>query len=169
MQNVEIKARTDDQDGIRALLIEKKAVFKGIDHQIDTYFHVMSGRLKLREGNIENNLIHYHREDRKGPKRSDIALYQCVPGSPLKGILTNALGVLAVVDKKREIYFIDNVKFHIDTVASLGRFVEIEAIDPDGSMGYDQLLKQCNDYLTLFNIPKEDLVSSSYSDMMMEK
>jgi adenylate cyclase class IV len=39
------------------------------------------------------------------------------------------------VDKKREIYFINNVKFHIDTVDGAGSFIEIEAIDNDGSSG----------------------------------
>ena len=33
------------------------------------------------------------------------------------------------MDKKREIYFIHNVKFHIDNVKNLGTFIEIEAID----------------------------------------
>ena len=42
---------------IRQILINKKADYKGLDHQIDTYFNVNIGRLKLREGSIENNLI----------------------------------------------------------------------------------------------------------------
>ena len=61
------------------------------------------------------------------------------PKSSLKEVLTKALGVLTVVDKKREIYFIGNVKFHIDTVESLGTFIEIEAQDHDGTIGKDKL------------------------------
>lgn len=167
IQNIEIKARTTDQETIRHILTEQNADFRGVDHQIDTYFRVAGGRLKLREGNIENNLIHYHRKDTGGPKGSEVMLYPCEPGSALKKILTDALGVLVVVDKKRSIYFIDNVKFHIDSVTSLGSFVEIEAIDVDGSIGKEKLRSQCEYYISLFGISDEDMVSSSYSDLLM--
>jgi hypothetical protein len=59
--NIEIKARCNNPDKIRTILKSKAAKFKGIDHQIDTYFKVNSGRLKLREGNIENFLIFFQK------------------------------------------------------------------------------------------------------------
>ena len=96
-------------------------------------------------------------------------MYHPDPKSSLKEILTIALGVLIVVDKIREIYFIDNVKFHIDSVKDLGTFVEIEAIDPDGMIGKEKLREQCNFYLDLFKIRKEDLISNSYSDLLLKK
>lgn len=167
--NVEIKARSNQQEKIRKLLISKKADFKGIDHQIDTYFNVNNGRLKLREGSIENNLIHYQRENKKGPKGSEILLYHTEPETSLKAILTKSLGTIAEVDKQREIYFFENVKFHIDSVQGLGTFVEIEAIDVDGSIGRERLLEQCNYYLNLFEIKETDLISDSYSDLIMRQ
>ncbi|MEA2078127.1 MAG: class IV adenylate cyclase [Candidatus Marinimicrobia bacterium] len=162
---IEIKAHCDDQDKIRDILKEERADFKGLDIQTDTYFRVPHGRLKLREGNIENNLIHYDRQDKEGPKQSNVLLYKSAPDSNLKGILMKALGVLVVVEKKREIYFIDNIKFHIDTVARLGEFIEIEAIDEDGSIGKERLQAQCEQYLTKFSIHKNDLIDCSYSDL----
>ena len=167
--NIEIKARSTNQDEIREILKSKNANFKGVDHQIDTYFKVSFGRLKLREGKIENHLIHYQRENKEGPKQSQVTLFTSDPTSSLKEILTKALGVLVVVDKKREIYFIDNVKFHIDVVENLGTFVEIEAIDTDGSIGKDKLLTQCHFFLDLFKISQEDLISFSYSDLLLQK
>ncbi len=165
--NVEIKAKANNHSEIRELLKAKNAVEKGIDHQIDTYFNVQRGRLKLREGNIENNLIHYVRDNQKEPKPSEVILFQSEPNSTLKELLTNSLGILAVVDKIREIYFIENVKFHIDTVRGLGTFVEIEAIDKDGTIGKEKLLEQCEFYLDLFGISEEDLIAVSYSDLLM--
>lgn len=165
--NIEIKARSDQQNTIREILKAKNADFRGVDHQIDTYFKVNIGRLKLREGQIENYLIHYQRENQEGPKQSDVTLLKSDPQSSLKEILTKALGVLVVVDKKREIYFIDNVKFHLDEVKDLGTFVEIEAIDGDGTIGKDKLLEQCQFFLDLFKIAKEDLISVSYSDLLL--
>ncbi len=167
--NIEIKAKSNNQDKIREILKSKNADFKGIDHQIDTYFKVNSGRLKLREGKIENHLIYYERENKKTPKQSNVLLFKSNPKSSLKEILTKALGVLVVVDKQREIYFIGNVKFHIDIVKDLGSFIEIEAIDKEGKIGKDKLLEQCQSYLDLFKISQEDLISVSYSDLLLKK
>lgn len=49
--NVELKAKSDNHAKIRELIKAKNAIRKGTDHQIDTYFNVNQGRLKLREGN----------------------------------------------------------------------------------------------------------------------
>lgn len=167
--NIEIKARCANHEKVRKLLESRNADFKGVDHQIDTYFNVNHGRLKLREGNIENFLIYYERENKGGPKQSDIILFKSTPESSLKPVLVGACGVLTVVDKKREIYFIENVKFHIDTVEKLGTFMEIEAIDEDGGIGREKLLEQCDEYLKLFEILESDLISVSYSDLLLER
>ena len=164
--NVEIKARCSDHEKIRGFLKLHNADFKGTDHQIDTYFRVNNGRLKLREGNIENFLVFYERENKKGPKESNVILLASDPKSSLKKLLISALGILIVVDKVREIYFIDNVKFHIDTVKNLGTFMEIEATDKDGDIGKERLLEQCNHYLSVFGISTTNLISLSYSDLL---
>lgn len=65
--NVEIKARCCNPGRIRNILTGKNADFMGTDHQTDTYFKVSQGRLKLREGDIENALIFYNRPDEAGP------------------------------------------------------------------------------------------------------
>jgi predicted adenylyl cyclase CyaB len=167
--NIEIKARTSRLEEIRETLKTCGAEFKGTDHQVDTYFKVNQGRLKLREGNIENHLIYYEREDVAAPKKSVVILHKNIPGSNLKEILTESLGVLSVVDKRREIYFIENVKFHLDDVFGLGSFIEIEAIDLDSVLGEKKLFEQCNYYIDLFELTKEDMITSSYSDLLSAK
>jgi predicted adenylyl cyclase CyaB len=167
--NVEIKASCTDLEKIRNILNTQQARFVGLDHQIDTYFNVNHGRLKLREGNIENALIHYIRPDLAGPKKSEVILYKSDPGSALKQILTTSLGILTIIDKHRSIYFIDNVKFHLDEVENLGTFVEIEAIDKDGSRTEKQLDAQCQYFMQLFEIKKEALLENSYSDLALFK
>lgn len=163
----EIKARCPNPDHIRSILENAKAEFKGIDHQIDTYFVTEKGRLKLRQGNIENTLIHYVRPNQAGPKNSKVTLYKPGDAEALKSVLQQAYDVKVVVDKKRGIYFIDNVKFHIDEVEGLGSFVEIEAISESETADEAALLQQCNYYMTLFGISNEELVDSSYSDLLM--
>ncbi len=165
---IEIKAHCQNPEKIKTILASKNALFKGVDHQIDTYFQVPNGRLKLREGNIENHLIQYHRPNQAGPKKSSVTLYRTTPNTSLKTLLTNSLGIKVVVDKKRAIYFIDNIKFHVDVVQELGSFVEIEAISEDGSMPESQLLAQCKKYIQLFSISDKDLIEVSYSDLLLK-
>lgn len=169
LRNFEFKARTKDLGKLEQKLLTLNPIFKGEDHQTDTYFNVPRGRLKLREGNIENALIFYEREDNASAKASDILLYKHSPETSLKEILTKTNGIKAVVDKKRRIYFIENVKFHFDTVNELGTFIEVEAIDENGQRALEELEKQCKKYSAFFDLDKSDFVSRSYSDLILEK
>jgi predicted adenylyl cyclase CyaB len=167
--NYEFKASCNNLEALEMKLKELNPVFIGIDNQVDTYFNVPHGRLKLREGNIENSLIHYNRTNTADAKQSDVSLYQHQPDKNLKEVLSKALGIKTVVDKKRKIYFIDNVKFHFDEVNELGNFVEVEAIDKDGSLGIEILKEQCRYYIQLFGISGDQFIAGSYSDLLAKK
>lgn len=167
MLNIEIKAKCSDPGKIRNILLTNKADFIGTDRQIDTYFKVKTGRLKLREGNIENGLIYYERENTNSPKQSNYLLHKINPTNHLKEILTAVFEILTVVDKQREIYYIENVKFHIDEVKGLGTFAEIESTDLGGEIQSTELEKQCSYYMDLLGISSKDLISCSYSDMIL--
>ena len=167
--NVEIKARYMNSAFMRQYLLDNGADFKGTDNQTDTYFNVPNGRLKLRQGNIENNLIYYERENQAGPKSSSFDLVAVPDAEKLKEILSKSLGIKVIVQKKREIYFIGNVKFHIDEVPGLGNFAEIEASNKYADLPQEKLQQQCDFYLQELQVKDEDLISVSYSDMLMEK
>lgn len=166
---IELKARCPNPVRIRAILRSRRAIFKGLDRQSDTHFCVPCGRLKLREGRIENALIHYRRANQKDLKRCDAFLYKCRGAKALKKILKMAFGILAIVDKTREIYFLGNVKFHIDCVKKLGSFVEIEAFGGKGLRDMAGLRKQCHFYQDLLGISKKDLLADSYSDQILRR
>lgn len=168
-QNVEIKARCASPEKIHEILQQQNARFIGVDRQVDTYFNVPEGRLKLREGNIENQLIFYKRDNQSGPKKSEVLLYPFQENKTLKEILTVTNGVKVVVSKERSIYFIDNVKFHVDSVADLGTFMEIEAIDRTDTISLEKLEEQCRFYMDLLKIEGTDLVEVSYSDLLLAK
>ena len=53
---VEIKAKSSNQGTVRDILTSKNAIFKGVDHQIDTYFMVTNGKLKCWGGNTAGEL-----------------------------------------------------------------------------------------------------------------
>ncbi len=166
VRNIEIKARIVDLSVIRNRLIDRKAKFVGLDHQIDTYFQVKSGRLKLRQGNIENHLIYYERPDQDVPKLSEVLLYPVERNSSIRQLLTKALGVDVIVNKKREIYFIDHIKFHLDVVRDLGTYVEIEVIDDGAGIEPEVMIKTCEEFMQVLVIESEQLVSSSYADLL---
>ncbi|RUT77952.1 class IV adenylate cyclase [Ancylomarina longa] len=166
--NIEIKAKCNNLKKIREILLANNAVNLGIDHQVDTYFISSKGRLKLREGNFENNLIHYFREDHKGLKESKYQLYKTDKESNLKQILEQSMGVSCIVDKQREIFRIGNVKFQLDQVMNLGNFVEIEANDENGLYSKEQLQEQCNYFIKLLEINMKDIISESYSDLLKQ-
>ena len=164
--NFEFKARASDLTEQEKKLLTLNPVFIGEDHQTDTYFNVAEGRLKLREGNIENALICYSREDSAGAKQSNIILYKHLPDAALKEILIKVHGIKVTVVKKRRIYFIGNVKFHFDRVEGLGEFIEVEAIDDTGNIGIEKLKEQCDQYISFFGLETEDFIKESYSDML---
>ena len=169
--NFEVKARTSRQTEIRAWLLANGAELHGTDFQTDTYFHLPTGagRLKLREGNIENNLIHYRRSDDAEARVSDVALTQVADAASLKNILARALGVLVEVRKRREIYFIENVKFHLDDLENLGQFIEIEAIAMTPDISLEILQSQCARYMAMLSIQPDDILAESYSDMFLRR
>ncbi|MCB9092363.1 MAG: VOC family protein [Halobacteriovoraceae bacterium] len=166
--NVEFKARCFDPDKILAQLKDLGADFKGIDHQIDTYFPCPNGRLKLRQGNIENTLIFYDRQNHSGQKESQIDLTRLGSENSVGNVLSKAYGVKIVIDKKRNISFIDNVKFHVDQVERLGSFVEVEVIDEGSNLDPKELHEKCSHYAQLLNIRKSDYLDCSYSDLLLE-
>ncbi len=167
IKNFEFKARVESLEPFEQILRELHADFKGVDHQIDTYFNVPKGRLKLREGNIENALISYERENIADAKLSKVILYKYEPNVALKEILTAQLGIFTIVDKTRKIYFIENVKFHLDHIRELGFFIEVEAIDNEDKYSIEELKQQCNSYLEIFKTGKYELIDKSYSDLIL--
>ena len=69
MENIEIKARYPDLDRGKKLAKAAGASYEGVLRQVDTYFIVANGRLKLREINGERSeLIYYERAACVGPK-----------------------------------------------------------------------------------------------------
>jgi len=164
--NVEIKARCSGLDRIRGILGARRAEFRGSDRQVDTYFKSPAGRLKLREGDIENNLIWYERSGQKGPRASHCILYPSGNDPALKEILSSSLGIRVVVEKIREIYYLGNIKVHLDSLEGLGTFVEIEAQGIEGEQNEARLHEQCSGLMRDFGINSSDLYAGSYADLI---
>jgi len=165
--NFEFKALLHDPGQARAILKRQRARFLGTDRQVDTYFPVSKGRLKIREGRIENALIFYRRTNSARARRSTVEMVLLQRRNSVRAILSSALGVLAVVDKRREIYFVGNVKIHLDQVRGLGTFLEVEAMTRTGDIR--KVRAQAVKFQKLFAISPADIVPQSYSDLILNK
>jgi predicted adenylyl cyclase CyaB len=165
--NFEFKARLKDEPHVREALKKLGARFVGTDHQIDTYFRVPSGRLKVREGRIENALIFYRRSNIRRARQAAVEMMPLPRRNSLRAILARALATLAVVDKRREIYFVKNVKIHLDRVRQLGKFLEVEAMSRTGDA--NKIRSQARQFQKLLGITAEDIVAESYSDLILAK
>jgi adenylate cyclase class 2 len=164
--NIEFKARCDEPERIRAVLRDMKARPAGVDNQTDTYFNVSAGRLKLREGNIEKNLIYYRRNEDARLKQSNVWLTPFESTEAIRALLTEALGVRCTVEKRREIYFHGQTKIHVDDVRGLGSFLEVEVIAESPEADVEAMETTCRAWKRRFQVDDADLVLASYSDMI---
>ena len=80
-------------------------------------------------------------------------------------ILKRILPVQAEVRKTREIHRYRGVQVHLDTVKGLGKFIEFEKVLGDESEREAGRL-ELETLREYFQIPDEDLMASSYSDLV---
>jgi len=165
--DIEIKARCNNQEKIRKIITQRGAKYIGKFDMEDTYFNVTKGRLKARIGDIDDILIQYYREDTQNPKRSDFLVSIIDKESNIIPSLINALGVKVKVRKQREIYILDNLRFHVDLVDRIGKCIEMEARG-ENEQDLPKLHAQVEEFLNLFGIKKSDLIAGSYSDLIID-
>ena len=167
-ENIELKARYPDSDLARRISESLGAVPCGVERQSDTYFSLGNYRMKLRESSSGNHwLIWYSRPDRPGSRVSSYRLLSIPDPDAKRRILSQAMGVKAVVEKDRTLYMLGPVRIHIDRVDGLGGFLEFEAV-LDGGLSRSEGHRRVADLRRAFAIKEEDLVSGSYSDLLSE-
>jgi predicted adenylyl cyclase CyaB len=167
-RNIELKARIADWDAALRIARSLATADLGELHQTDTYFRAPFGRLKLRQfDQPPAELIAYSRPDRPDAKPSDYRIVTIDDAESLLAALDAALGVWARVEKRRRAFLHDNVRIHRDDVATLGHFLEFEAVIDDRhdeSRCRDTLVRLCQ----AFGLCASDLLDRSYSDMIAE-
>ncbi len=166
--NVELKARLPSLDDARTIAARLATSRLPDQQQVDTYFHCREGRLKLREiRGGPAQLIAYHRPNTSDAKASHYYLIDVPDPAAMLAGLTAVLGVLVRVAKHREIYLHKNVRIHLDNVEQLGTFLEFEAVLEHAGQ-QDQGQAVVNRLQSQFAIPPSRLLTSSYSDMLLD-
>lgn len=163
---IELKAKYGDLEKAREILRKLKAEYIGTFHQIDTYFIVDNKRLKLRAiNNKKFILVYYERPNIPSIKESKVILHEVYDKDSLIEILSRLFGIKVVVDKIREIYRYKGVQVHLDIVDKLGTYIEFEK--ETNTYEYERDKKLLETLLRLFGINKNDVVSGSYSDILL--
>lgn len=167
-RNIEIKARLADRAGVvaraEALATEPPAWLE----QDDTFFAAPHGRLKLRCMPEGAELIAYRRPDAAGPKLSQYWRVAVPEPDAMRELLTQAMGSLGRVRKRRLLVMAGRTRIHIDQVEGLGDYLELEVVLRD-----DEPLNtgeaQAQELLQRLQVPLEDLVSTAYLDLLAAK
>ena len=168
LKNVEFKAYAKDLTVLEERLGVLNPVLEGVYKQVDTYYNVPIGRVKLREYDDFSSLIYYNRADGVDAKGSDVIYYKHEKNAALGAILELQFGIKVRVSKVRKVLRYKNVSIHLDQVEGLGSFVEVEACSVDAIEGVS-LKEQCDEFFSLLELKKEDLVAVSYSDLILMK
>jgi predicted adenylyl cyclase CyaB len=165
-RNIELKARDPDPARSLEIALGLGAEDRGWLQQLDTYFRVPQGRLKLRGQDDSAELIYYERSDEAIERESHYRLVQIDDSDGLKDALAAALGVVVAVEKSRRLLLWRDVRIHLDEVPGLGNFIELEAIaSPDSDLTGEY--RQVAELRTALGITDERILAVGYSDELL--
>ncbi|MCI0343434.1 MAG: CYTH domain-containing protein [Planctomycetales bacterium] len=165
--NAEWKARCRHPEAARRAAVAAGARLANAGRQVDTYYDVPRGRLKLREGDLGREIVFYERADGARTRESRVLLVHDPPAE-LGPLLGAACGVRVVVGKRRELFRAGAVKVHVDEVEGLGSFVEVEVEGPEGA-DLAPLAAEAERWRGLLGVAEADLVPVSYSDLLLAR
>lgn len=165
-RNVEWKAKVRDVQRQQQLAEELARTPPKLLEQVDTFFKVSHGRLKLRRlaaGYAE--LIHYFRPDQAEPKLSEYSIVPTSQPDLLRELLKLALGMQGEVRKRRWLYLVGQARIHLDEVDRLGTFLEVEVVLQPGQTVAEgeQIAETLRRQL---EVRDEDLIEVAYLDLM---
>ncbi len=164
--NLEFKARCKSLEALQTRLAALQAMHRETVHQVDTYFQTPTGRLKLREiaETGEGWLIYYERPNQPASRYSQYQLCEIADAAALKNLLTAAFGIKTTVEKRREVWMFNNTRIHLDTVASLGQFVELETVFQGQT--HAEAIEEHQHVKTTLNLDAAEPVAGSYSELV---
>lgn len=157
-----LKARLYDSPKLREQLLKLGARCVGVDNQVDRYFEVAQGKLKWRQGNIENLITHYEPIQEGSLEQTVVYRYDVNPSQEAIQQLFDLYKEASIVSKQRTIYWLGNVKIHVDKLPDGSEFIELEAMDRDDKFSTAELRNQCKQVQQALAIEDSDLLPTGY-------
>jgi adenylate cyclase, class 2 len=165
-RNIELKAHDPDPARSLEVSLALGATDEGWPQQLDTYFRVQHGRLKLRQQDGAAELIQYERTDEAIERASNYRLIPIHDPDGLKDALAAALGILVAVEKSRHLLLWRNVRIHLDDVPGLGSFIELEAVaEPDSDLTREY--ENIAELRQTLGITDDRVIAAGYSDELL--
>lgn len=167
-RNIEIKARLSRRSELENRIVPIADSGPIVLEQIDQFYRVPEGRLKLRQINGEHaELIFYRRSDSAGPKTSDYSRVPIVHPDQLAQLLTLALEPVGIVKKTRTLYLIGQTRIHLDEVEDLGSYLELEVVlEPSQTESAGEAIAR--ELMQKLSIRHDDLVEGAYIDHLIK-
>lgn len=151
---------------MRARVLATGARLQGTERQVDRYFRVCGGRVKLRESSLDGaHLVVYRRREGDGAREARFHRLPVSDPDSLAETLEALLGGAGRVEKSREVWWWQDVRIHLDEVEGLGSFLELEArMDRIGDRSEaDRRIAVLRERL---GIGRRDVVNGSYGEMI---
>jgi adenylate cyclase class IV len=177
--NLELKVRCDPVtlQGLRTRVESSTCQPIVRLRQVDTYFMVDRGRLKLRElrnpadpAIVERaELIACDRPDESGSRWSDYVVVPVPSGEVDRLLVALALTheVRCRVEKAREVAIVGQTRVHLDEVVGLGCFIELETVvrsEPDAGAETEHA-----QVIDLLKLDRSAAIPGSYSDLVLDQ
>lgn len=169
MKNIELKIFVDDFNEIKKLLKRIRARHIGEMFQKDTYYKCEAGRMKIRSiDNKKFELIFYKRPNKANGKISNYEIFNIKPNQVdcIRSLMEKCFKKQVVVEKKRDLWIYKKTRVHLDRVAKLGNFLELETVAGKSLKNAKTEFKKLFD---LLNLKKYKKYTHSYSDLLLKK
>ena len=168
MKNIEFKSELRDIELARATCLQLRAKRPGVLHQTDEYVAVPEGRLKKRSERVEGSThtrtewIWYMRDDRTTARTS---LWTRLDSAQVHARWPQLdLTITRTIVKRRELWTIENVRIHLDSIVGLGNYFELEGVcGPAADLAETKL--KVETLLEKFRPALGEAVSASYADL----
>lgn len=134
--------------------------------QIDIYYKLNNGRLKIRDSSGEKSIIFYRRVEDGTERWSEFEVIKVDNPKIWVKFFDKFLDRLVVVDKYRTLYHLFNTRIHFDKVKGLGNFIELETKVTDGK---HKARKEFQKIINMLELETDKQILSSYSDLMIKK
>jgi adenylate cyclase class 2 len=169
MKNLEVKAVAASLPRLRATLRTLCARHEPTPlDQVDRYFEVPHGRLKLRQrkGRRTAELLFYVRPDARRARASEYQKLAVADAPGMLRLLGSMFPAGPCVRKRRELWWYGEARVHLDRVARLGAFVEIEVPFTRNATEARRIMTLLK---TRLGITPGDVVAGSYADLMTRR
>ncbi len=166
-RNIEIKARIESVAALTPRVAELATEGPLEIAQDDTFFHCVTGRLKLRAlANDSGELIFYRRSNQSGPKESFYLRSPTSSPETLRESLSLAYGQVGRIRKYRTLFLVGRTRVHLDRVEGLGHFLELEVMLVDDEPA-EQGVREAGELMDKLGIQPSQLIEGAYLDLML--